>query len=386
MATPAGRADGWDLGRVVTEGYERVVWVYKAIDTMGKHAARLPLEIGRGLTDDGEFEEVIEDHPLLRLLNGKKANPLESDAQFRKQLSAQTLLSKRGKFCEVTRSNRGTITRLDLLPPDRVLPIPDQRGEYIKHREFTTLYGHIRELDPERVIWVREPHPTDPFSGQTPLEAAGISIELDHLSRLDNVAFITNDSRPGGIVAVDTADQPGLRGRSAREWTPDSLVQDLVRGNPLIRTRSAPYRRSPRPPYPLPLSLLGRLPFAFSLRLPGACTGRPCQSMLSSSDRLAPYESACWITSDNWRLDSAEGSSLCHGQSEYQPWPASVRGGREAAGSKGSAGASGRRTSSTSIPQATTAAMPLPASTGTPNVSRTGHWGARSPSLSIRSG
>ncbi|MER7468727.1 hypothetical protein [Streptomyces sp. NPDC097981] len=37
-----GRADGWDIGRVVSEGYERVVWVYKAIDTLGKHSSRLP--------------------------------------------------------------------------------------------------------------------------------------------------------------------------------------------------------------------------------------------------------------------------------------------------------------------------------------------------------
>ncbi|MGW7090087.1 phage portal protein [Streptomyces sp. NPDC054871] len=198
-----GRADGWDIGRVVTEGYERVVWVYKAIDTMGKHASRLPLEIGRGLTEDGEFEEVIEDHPLLRVLNGQ-ANPVETGAQFRKRLSAQILLSKRGAFVEVTRSNRGTITRLDLLPPDRVIPVPDPRGEYILHYEFTTLFGEVRELEPERVRWIRDPHPTDPFSGTTPLEAAGISVELDHLSRLYNVAFIKNDARPGGIVAVDT--------------------------------------------------------------------------------------------------------------------------------------------------------------------------------------
>ncbi|MFD4933402.1 phage portal protein [Streptomyces virginiae] len=199
-----GRADGWDIGRVVSEGYERVVWVYKAIDTMGKHASRLPLEIGVGLTEDGEFEEVVEDHPLLRVLNGR-ANPVETGAQFRKRLSAQILLSKRGAFVEVTRSNRGTITRLDLLPPDRVMPVPDPRGEYIAHYEFTTLHGEVRELDPERVRWIRDPHPTDPFSGVTPLEAAGISVELDHLSRLYNVAFIKNDARPGGIVAVDTS-------------------------------------------------------------------------------------------------------------------------------------------------------------------------------------
>ncbi|WP_404949171.1 phage portal protein [Streptomyces sp. ARC14] len=128
--------------------------------------ARLPAPSGdrRRLTENGEFEEVIEDHPLLRVLNGR-ANPVETGPQFRKRLSAQILLSKRGAFVEVTRSNRGTITRLDLLPPDRVIPVPDPRGEYIAHYEFTTLHGEVRELDPERVRWIRDPHPTDPFSG-----------------------------------------------------------------------------------------------------------------------------------------------------------------------------------------------------------------------------
>ncbi|MFJ4342584.1 phage portal protein [Streptomyces sp. NPDC088915] len=199
-----GRADGWDLNKVVTEGFEQSIWTFKAIDTMGKHASRLPLEIGRGLTEDGEFEETFPDHPLLRVLNGQ-ANPLETGPVLRKRASGQILLSKRGAFIEVTRSNRGTITRLDLLPPDRVIPVPDPKGEYIKHYEFTTLYGDVRELDPERVRWIRDPHPTDPFSGITPLEAAGISVDLDHLSRLYNVAFIRNDARPGGVLAVDTS-------------------------------------------------------------------------------------------------------------------------------------------------------------------------------------
>ncbi|MYX26766.1 phage portal protein [Streptomyces sp. SID8381] len=197
-----GRADGWDMDRVVTEGYERVVWVFKAVDTIGKHASRLPLELGRGLTEEGEFEETFPDHPLLRLLNGQ-ANPLETGPMFRKRLSAQILLSKRGAFVEKTRSRAGTLTRLDLLPPDRVLPVPDPKGDYISHFELTTREGVIRELPPERVLWIRDPHPTDPFSGITPLEAAGISVDLDHLSRLYNVQFIKNDARPGGVIAVD---------------------------------------------------------------------------------------------------------------------------------------------------------------------------------------
>ncbi|MDA5281205.1 hypothetical protein [Streptomyces sp. Isolate_45] len=67
------------------------------------------------------------------------------------------------------------------------------------------------------------------------------------------------------------------------------------------------------------MSLLRRLALALSPGLPGACTGCPFRSMLLSSDRVAAYESARWISSDNKRLDSAEGSRLRQGQSEYQP-------------------------------------------------------------------
>ncbi|NEA53577.1 phage portal protein [Streptomyces sp. SID13666] len=196
-----GRADGWDMDRVVSEGYEKTIWVFKSVEAISKHASSLPIEIGRG-GDERRFAETLTDHPLLRLLNGR-ANPLETGETFRKRLSAQVLLSKKGAFVEVTRSRMGTMTRLDLLPPNRVQPIPDPRGDYISHYEFTTLDGRIRELDPERVRWVRDPHPTDPFSGVTPLEAAGISVDLDLKARLYNVNFIDNDARPGGVMGID---------------------------------------------------------------------------------------------------------------------------------------------------------------------------------------
>ncbi|MFM9629845.1 MULTISPECIES: phage portal protein [Streptomyces] len=197
-----GRADGWDLERVVTEGYERSIWTFKSIEAISKHASTLPVQIGRG-GDEREFEEVLEDHPLLRLLN-KKANPLETGDVFKKRLSAQLLLSKKGVFIEKTKSRGGVLTRLDLLPPDRVQIIPDDRNAaYVKHFEFTDYAGNIRELKPEKVIWIRDPHPTDPFCGVTPLEAAGLSVDLDVKARTYNISFIDNDGRPGGIVGID---------------------------------------------------------------------------------------------------------------------------------------------------------------------------------------
>jgi len=197
----SGRADLWDMEQVIAEGYERSVWTYRCVELISGSQSRLPFRIGRNLGEDDE--EVLDDHPLYRVLNGQ-ANPLENGRAFRKRLSAQVLLSKRGAFVEVTKSRAGTITRVDLLDPSRVTPKISDSGEYIDFWEYVRPDGKVDEIARERVRWVREPHPTDPFSGTTPLEAAGLSIELDFLSRQYNVSFIKNDSRPGGVLAVDT--------------------------------------------------------------------------------------------------------------------------------------------------------------------------------------
>ncbi|QOV40167.1 phage portal protein [Streptomyces ferrugineus] len=197
-----GRADGWDLERVIIEGYERSIWTFKSVEAISKHASTLPVQIGRG-GDERQFEEVLQDHPLLKLLN-KQANPLETGDVFKKRLSAQLLLSKKGVFIEKTYSRGGVLVRLDLLPPDRVQIIPDdENASYVKHFEFTDYNGSIRELKPKYVIWLRDPHPTDPFCGVTPLEAAGLSVDLDVKARTYNISFIDNDGRPGGIVGID---------------------------------------------------------------------------------------------------------------------------------------------------------------------------------------
>lgn len=190
-------AAGWDLDTVVQDGYERVVWVFKAVEVIAGNASRLPFIV------TGQDDSVVLDHPLVRVMN-KRANPLEISRAFRKRLSAQVLLSKKGAFVEVTKNRGGQITRLDLLPPDRVEIVADPGGDYVDYFEFTRYDGDIRRLTPERVRWIREPHPLDPFSGVTPLEAAGMSVELDRLARTYNVSFINNDGRPGGILGVDT--------------------------------------------------------------------------------------------------------------------------------------------------------------------------------------
>ena len=199
--TSSSRADSWDMERAVLE-YERSVWTYRCIEKYASTVAKRPYAAATGR--DTPEEQRIENHPLFRVLN-KRANPLETGRAFKKRISAQAHLSKKGVFVEVGKTNAGNINRLDLLHPARVNIERSDDGTYIKYFEYTDQAGQTHELPPERVRWIREPHPTDEFSGTTPLEAAGLSVQLDMLSRLYNVSFIQNDSRPGGILAVDTA-------------------------------------------------------------------------------------------------------------------------------------------------------------------------------------
>lgn len=196
-------ARAWPLDRAVAEGYERVVWVYKAASTIAENVARhdIPFEV---ITGPADAPETVEDHPLARLLNGT-ANPLETGEAFLERLATQVLLSKAGAFVEVTYSNGGTPVRLDLLPPGRTRIVPGET-ELVDHYEVTRINGTRYRIDPDRVRWVRKPHPVDPYSGTTPLEAAGLSMEMDFYARLYNVSFLRNDGRPGGIVGVTGLD------------------------------------------------------------------------------------------------------------------------------------------------------------------------------------
>jgi HK97 family phage portal protein len=203
LAQHGGRISGfnkpWTLDRAIAEGYERIVWGFKAVQAISGASSSLQYRLRSG-------QDVVDDDPVCHLLN-VQANPLETGWVFRKRLSSLVLLSKPGVFVEVGRSNRGTPIRYDILPSGRVKIVPGSGDRLIDHYELWAAGRKVKDLAPEDVRWIRDPHPADPYSGITPLEAAGLSIELDYFARLYNVARLRNDGRPGGIVGVGGVDE-----------------------------------------------------------------------------------------------------------------------------------------------------------------------------------
>jgi len=208
--------DGWDIERAYREGVAKVTWVYRAIDAIASNQARLPIMF---LQDNSPFGERVEreeeNRNVTKILN-QQSNDGENSFAFRYRLSAQLLMSTRGAFIEIVRGRGGDPVALHLLPPQNTAPIPHEK-KFVSAFEVELPNGKKQNLNPKNVIWIRRPHPLDPYLSMTPMESSGIAIETETLAKLYNRNFLLNDGRPGGLLVlrgqIDDDDKQELQAR-----------------------------------------------------------------------------------------------------------------------------------------------------------------------------
>lgn len=227
--------------QAVRDAYEMTTWVFRAVEAIAYNGASLKMVCRQDDPQDGK--EI--DHALLPLLNWR-ASPFtrEQAFVFRVRLASQLLLSSKGVFIEVIRNNAGDPMALHLLPPHMTWPQPDP-NTFV--RSFIVMNGPNRwELPAENVVWLKRPHPLDPYRSFTPIEACGLAIDTDLLARLYNKRFMQNDGRPGGLIGVkggvedEDADelQAFFRGgvQHAGEWR----VLDNIEGLDVVDMAKSP--------------------------------------------------------------------------------------------------------------------------------------------------
>lgn len=206
--------DSWDIERAYREGFQKVTWVNRCIDAIAGNQSRLPIVLREDNDPSGRIIRK-SDRKILNILN-TKSNMGENSFVFRYRLSSQLLMSSRGAFIEKIRGRDGELIALQLLPPQHTAPIPDPK-KFVSGFEVDMRNGTKVTLKPEDVVWIRKPHPLDPYLSLTPMEAAGIAIEIENLSKLYNRNFLLNDGRPGGLLVVrseiDDDDKDELRSR-----------------------------------------------------------------------------------------------------------------------------------------------------------------------------
>ena len=209
--------DSWDIERVYREGMQKVTWVARCIDAIAGNQARLPIVLRKDNSPHGEIIKgsKAKNSEILKLLN-TKSNIGENSFIFSYRLSSQLLMSTRGVFIEKIYGRDGAVIGLNLLPPQSTAPIPDPK-RFVAGYEVRMPNGAIVNMKPEDVIWIRKPHPLDPYLSMTPLEAAGIAVEIENLAKVYNRNYLINDGRPGGLLVlrgeIDDDDKEELKSR-----------------------------------------------------------------------------------------------------------------------------------------------------------------------------
>jgi len=238
--------DGWDIERAYREGMSKITWVNRCIEAIASNQAYLPMMLRKNNDKNGEKikGKEAERSVILELLNNK-ANIGENSYVFRYRLSAQLLLGTRGAFIEKIRGRDGGITALSLLPPQSTAPIPHPK-KFVSGYEVMMPYGEKTILKPEDVCWVRRPHPLDPYLSLTPLEAAGVAIEIENLAKIYNRNYLLNDGRPGGLLVVrgeigeDDKDELRSRFRGNISKTGQTTVISSDEGVDFVDTSASP--------------------------------------------------------------------------------------------------------------------------------------------------
>jgi HK97 family phage portal protein len=208
--------DPWDIERAYREGMQKVTWVSRCIDAIAGNQARLPIILRKDNSPDGEVVTKKQGKSAILDILNTKSNIGENSFIFRYRLSSQLLLGTRGVFIEKLRGRDGALIGLNLLPPQSTSPIPDPRL-FVSGYEVNMSNGDKIIMKPDDVIWIRRPHPLDPYLSMTPMESAGIAIEIENLAKLYNRNFLLNDGRPGGLLVlrgeIDEDDKEELRSR-----------------------------------------------------------------------------------------------------------------------------------------------------------------------------
>jgi len=243
--------DNWNVRRATKEAYEGNPLVYRAIEVICQQAIAQRIIIRRGDPEEGPIVRPGNDPSRLLYVLNRRANPWETALIFRHRLVAQFLLSSRGVFIEVIRTRSGKIGILNLLDPDLCANIPVEKRDPVTNEVLESDpigvvevqvpgggYDYLprfnphatAENQPASVLWIRSPHPLVLWRGMSPVQAAGLPIDLDRYARIYNRRFLQNDGRPGGLISIKGTVDKGTMERIQAQFNggPESAGRTTV--------------------------------------------------------------------------------------------------------------------------------------------------------------
>lgn len=177
--------------------YQRLSWVYSAVDKVAQVGAGVALNVkkrtGEDITD-------IPNHPFEVLL--LRPNPLQSRSEFMYATIAYRCLTGNAYWYLNRRNANQEPAELWVIPSHMIQPIPDGRS-FIRGYEYRPGLGQDPIiLETWQVAHSKSFHPLNWYVGLSPIEAIAIGAEADLKAQAWNRNFFSKDNaKPAGAIA-----------------------------------------------------------------------------------------------------------------------------------------------------------------------------------------
>lgn len=171
-------------------------WVYSAVSAIADEIGSIELKLYK--TTKNGVEE-IKDHDILDSLY--KVNNFTTKFDHFWLTTAYLELTGEAPWFLEKKGNK--VVGIYFLQPDRIEPIPD-KAQMIKGYRYDVGGGEKVTLQPEEVIFLKNPNPANPFRGLGTLQGAARAVDVDNYSEEWNKKFFENSARPDAILKVPT--------------------------------------------------------------------------------------------------------------------------------------------------------------------------------------
>jgi len=177
------------------ERYADVGWLFSTVSRISQGVGANEWTLYRGTGDD---RREVESHPVLDLW--EQPNPFYGREEFLE--TCQQHLDLTGEcWWLILRDSRGRPVELWPMRPDRIRPIPHP-DEFIQG--YLYVIGSERiPLDVDDVIFIRMPHPLNPYRGLGPVQALIYDLESEKYAGQWTRNFFVNNAEPGGVIELD---------------------------------------------------------------------------------------------------------------------------------------------------------------------------------------
>lgn len=181
------------VDRIIT-AYSQVEWRLYRVPKDGRRR----YESGTSGTQDPRVE--VTKHPALNLW--RRPNPFFFGSAFRESAQQHEELTGE-QYWVIARNAVGLPEEMWFVRPDRMMPVPDSENFLVGYI-YRGPAGEEVPLAKEDVIFLRRPHPKDPYRGLGAVQSILGDLDATYLSTEYNRNFFLNSATPGGVIESES--------------------------------------------------------------------------------------------------------------------------------------------------------------------------------------